>query len=87
MSRYKHFWANDHKFITYDRLITDYTSGEYLGNFDVEAGTFTAGTAGISQFSCIAESTENVNVYMKQDSTLSTSVAQFPTILSTTILR
>ena len=53
MSRYKHFRANDHKFITYDRLITDYTSGEYLGNFDVEAGTFTAGTAGTSQFGCI----------------------------------
>merc|ERR1719489_277984 len=32
---YKHFWANDH------------TNGEYLGNFDVEAGTFTAGTAGL----------------------------------------
>merc|ERR1712037_467569 len=37
---YKHFWANDHK------LITDHTNGEYLGNFDVEAGTFTAGTPG-----------------------------------------
>merc|ERR1712181_11339 len=44
---YKHFWANDHKLITYDRLITDHTSGEYLGNFDVEAGTFTAGTPGL----------------------------------------
>ena len=44
--RYKHFWANDHKLITYDRLITDHTNGEYLGNFDVEAGTFTAGTPG-----------------------------------------
>ena len=70
--RYKHFWANDHKTITYDRsksvevkykkrntqgriqsgketndrLITDHTLGDYLGNFDLEAGTFTAGTPG-----------------------------------------
>merc|ERR1711953_93402 len=44
---YKHFWANDHKFITYDRLVTDHTNGEYLNSFDVEAGTFTAGTAGL----------------------------------------
>merc|ERR1711997_186961 len=44
---YKHFWANDHKFITYDRLITDHSNGEYLNSFDVEAGTFTAGTAGL----------------------------------------
>ena len=51
LSRYKHFWANDHKLITYDRLITDHTNGEYLGNFDVEAGTFTAGTPGsLSQY-------------------------------------
>ena len=67
--RYKHFWANDHKTITYDRsksvkekqntqgkiqsgketngrVITDHTLGDYLGNFDLEAGTFTAGTPG-----------------------------------------
>merc|ERR1712156_425503 len=43
---YKHFWANDHKTITYDRLITDHTLGDYLGNFDLEVGTFTAGTPG-----------------------------------------
>merc|ERR1712156_596699 len=40
---YKHFWANDQKTITYDRLITDHMLGDYYGNFDLEAGTFTAG--------------------------------------------
>ena len=91
-SRYKHFWANDHKFITYDRLITDYSNGEYLNSFDVEAGTFTAGTAGGSYISYIINISVISHLYelltfCKQDCILLTSVAQFLTTPSMTTLR